>query len=245
MLVATTRTITNVAARLELTAMGTVLHAWLGRPVEAATTATKAPLLARDRDGPPLDELMDRLVAVQRTAPPAAVFQRPALRTCPPTVRMRGATSPLAPRTLVTTRLAEHSAHALDITTPLGIAYPDTVRLWHVCWLAHRSLPYAFAVAGKHAAPVRCELLAPGGRTWQFGPADAPACTVGHFGGYAVNSLDNHRPRRRKTPGPAKLITAGQELLSSFSRPRRPWLPHAPRTYSWRRPTSRQPACPW
>jgi hypothetical protein len=36
-------------------------------------------------------------------------------------------------------------------------------------------LPYAFAGAGRHAAPLRCELLAPNGQTWQFGPADAPS----------------------------------------------------------------------
>jgi uncharacterized protein (TIGR03084 family) len=161
--------------------------------VVASITDHQAPMLARDRDGPPLDELMDRLVAAERTASPAAVFQRwrtarraalAALRACPPTMRLRWAASPLAPRTLATTRLAEHWAHALDITAPLGIVYPDTVRLWHVCWLAHRSLPYAFAVAGEHVAPVRCELLAPDGQTWQFGPADAPSLIAGPAGAF-------------------------------------------------------------
>jgi hypothetical protein len=35
----------------------------------------------------------------------------------------------LKPATLATTRLAEHWAHGLDITRPLGIAFPDTARL--------------------------------------------------------------------------------------------------------------------
>jgi uncharacterized protein (TIGR03084 family) len=157
----------------------------------ASVMGNEALLLIRDRDGPPLDELMDRLVAVQRCAPPTAVFTRwqtarraalAALRDCPPTVRLRWATIPLTPRTLATTRLAEHWAHALDSTVPLGITYPDTVRLWHVAWLAHRSLPYAFAVAGEQAAPVRCELLAPDGQMWQFGPADAPSLITGPAG---------------------------------------------------------------
>ncbi|MGH3973835.1 MAG: maleylpyruvate isomerase N-terminal domain-containing protein, partial [Pseudonocardiaceae bacterium] len=103
--------------------------------VIASVTGDEASMLVRDRDGPPLDELMDRLVAVQRFAPPTAVFTRwqtarraalAALRACSPTVRLRWATIPLAPRTLATTRLAEHWAHALDITVPLGIPYPDT-----------------------------------------------------------------------------------------------------------------------
>ena len=47
---------------------------------------------------------------------------------------------PIRPATLATTRLAEHWAHGLDITVPLGISFPDTGRLRHVAWLAHRSL---------------------------------------------------------------------------------------------------------
>jgi len=159
--------------------------------VIASVTGNEAALLVRDRDRPPLDELMDQLVAEQRCAPSAAVFNRwqtarraalAALRACPSTVRLRWATIPLTPRTLATTRLAEHWAHALDVTVALGISYPDTVRLWHVAWLAHRSLPYAFAVAGEHAAPVRCELFAPDGQMWQFGPVDAPSLIAGPAG---------------------------------------------------------------
>jgi uncharacterized protein (TIGR03084 family) len=169
-----------------------VLHlAQTEEHVIASVTGSEAPALARDRDGPPLDEVMDRLVAAERTAPPTAVFERwrtarraalTALRACPPKVRLRWASIPLTPRTLATTRLAEHWAHALDITVPLGITYPDTVRLWHVAWLAHRSLPYAFTVAGKQAAPVRCELLGPNGETWRLGPPDAPSLITGPAG---------------------------------------------------------------
>src|SRR2546423_11130490 len=50
--------------------------------VLASVTGHAAPLLARDRDGPPLDELMDRLVAAQRTAPPVAGV--PPWRCAPP-----------------------------------------------------------------------------------------------------------------------------------------------------------------
>jgi uncharacterized protein (TIGR03083 family) len=158
---------------------------------------------------------MDRLVAAERTAPAAAVFQRwrtarraalAALRACPPKVRLRWATIPLTPRTLATTRLAEHWAHALDITDPLGITYPDTVRLWHVAWLAHRSLPYAFTIAGAQAAPVRCELLAPDGQTWYFGPADAPSLIAGPAGTSAASALAGYRPNDRTSPSPDRTV---------------------------------------
>jgi hypothetical protein len=46
-------------------------------------------------------------------------------------------------------RLAEHWAYGLDITGPLRVEFPDTGRLRHVAWLAHRTLPYAMTLAGE------------------------------------------------------------------------------------------------
>lgn len=68
---------------------------------------------------------------------------------------------------------------SIEEIAPLGIAYPDTVRLWHVCWLAHRSLPYVFTVAAEHAAPARCELLA----------RCAPAVHAGQHPSRAINDV--------------------------------------------------------
>ena len=61
---------------------------------------------------------------------------------------------PVKPATLTTTRLAEYWAHGLDITEPLGLDFPDTDRLRHIAWLAHRTLPYALSRAGQR--PRRC-----------------------------------------------------------------------------------------
>ncbi len=98
------------------------------------------------------------------------------------------------PGTLATTRLTEHWAHGLDITGPLGIDFPDTERLRHVAWLAHRTLPYALALGGESAAAVRCEMTAPGGSdVWSYGPADAPSSISGPAGDFcrvAVRRLD-------------------------------------------------------
>jgi uncharacterized protein (TIGR03084 family) len=102
-----------------------------------------------------------------------------ALRACPPGTRLQWVASPLSSATLATTRLAEHWAHALDVTEPLGIAYPDTARLRHIAWLAVRTLPYAFTVAGLEARPVRCELAGPDGERWEYGPADAQSRITG------------------------------------------------------------------
>jgi uncharacterized protein (TIGR03084 family) len=139
-----------------------------------------------------LDAEMDRLVREQRAAP-AAVFQRwqaarkaafTALTRADPDTPLRWAATPLRPATLATTRLAEHWAHGLDITGPLGIAFPDTARLRHIAWLAHRTLPYAFTLAGLTPQEVYCELTAPDGDTWRFGPPDAPSVVTGPAGAF-------------------------------------------------------------
>ncbi len=95
-------------------------------------------------------------------------------------------TGPVKPATLATTRLAEHWAHGLDITGPLGLDFPDTGRLRHVAWLAHRTLPYALALAGEPpTAAVRCELTDPAGsQTWRYGPPDAESVIIGPAGDF-------------------------------------------------------------
>ncbi len=108
-----------------------------------------------------------------------------ALRAADPTVARQWIDTPLKSPTLATTRLAEHWAHALDITEPLGLELPDTGRLRQIAWLAHRSLAYAFALSGQESQPVYCELIAPDGvETWQFGPADAESQILGAAGAF-------------------------------------------------------------
>ena len=130
---------------------------------------------------------MDRRVRAER-ASGAVVFGRwraarraavPALRTADPRRSLEWADAALKPKTLATTRLAEHWAHGLDITEPLGIPFPDTNRLWHIAWLAHSSLPYAFDLAGKEPGEVFCELTAPDHATWRYGPAEADSTITG------------------------------------------------------------------
>jgi uncharacterized protein (TIGR03084 family) len=104
---------------------------------------------------------------------------------------------PVKPATLATTRLTEHWAHGLDITGPLGIDFPDTERLRHVAWLAHRTLPYALALGGEPPAEVRFELTAPNGfDVWHYGPGDAGSSISGRTGDFcriAVRRLDAAR----------------------------------------------------
>lgn len=149
-----------------------------------------------------VDDWAARMVDAERAAP-AQVFARwrqardaaaGALRAADPQVPLQWVTGPVKPATLATTRLAEYWAHGLDITGPFGIDFPDTSRLWHIAWLAHRTLPYAFSLAGEAPAAVRCTLTAPDGVTvWTFGPDDAESGISGPAGAFcrvAARRLD-------------------------------------------------------
>ncbi len=135
-----------------------------------------------------VDDWAARLVEAERTAPDL-VFARwreardsavEALRAADPELPLPWVSGPVKPATLATTRLAEYWAHGLDITGPLGIDFPDTDRLRHIAWLAHRTLPYALSRAGERPAAVRCALTAPDETTtWTFGPDEADSQIIG------------------------------------------------------------------
>jgi uncharacterized protein (TIGR03084 family) len=165
----------------------------------------------RRGEGEDLDGAMDRMVRSERTNH-AATFERwrrarraavAAMQAADPERPLRWAAAPLKPRTLATTRLAEHWAHGLDIVMPLGIDFPDTDRLRHIAWLGHASLPYAFGVDGIEPQIVSCELTGPSGAVWRFGPADAPWTITGAAGAFCRVGA------RRLTPAESGLRTNG------------------------------------
>jgi uncharacterized protein (TIGR03084 family) len=162
-------------------------------------------------DDEALDAAIDRQVEAERAAAPV-VFARwraarreavATLRAADPDGRLLWAATPLKPATLATTRLAEHWAHGLDITGPLGIPFDDTARLHHIAWLGYATLPYAFALAGEEAGEVYCELIAPDGTTWTFGRPDAPSSIRGSAGEYCRVGA------RRLLPEQTSLVAAG------------------------------------
>lgn len=166
-----------------------------------------------------VDGLAEGMVAAERGLPPAALLARwreaafatpGALRAHPPGTRLPWVRTPLSPRTLATTRIAEHWAHALDITVALGIDYPDTARLRHVAWLAHRTLPYAFTVAGLTGGPVFCDLTAPDGTRWTFGDPAAPGRITGPAAEFC--RVGAHR----LTPGQTALVADGPHAADAL-----------------------------
>jgi len=130
----------------------------------------------RSERGGSATEILDRWKAARRKA-------LAALHAADPAQPMAWAAAPLKPRTLATTRLSEHWIHANDIARPLHLTYPDTDRLWHIAWLAHKTVPYAFLRAGRVNPPsLRLELTSPADEPWDYGPEDADCVVRGPAG---------------------------------------------------------------
>ena len=153
-----------------------------GRLAAALDTAA-----ATGGDAADVDAAAAVMVESERGQPPAAVLDRwrsgahtlrRALDAHAPGERVRWVVGELTARTLATTRLAETWIHTGDVAEPLGHEVVADDRLWHIARLAWRTLPYAFARAGRTlAGPVAFSLAAPGGDTWHFVP-DEPAVTT-------------------------------------------------------------------
>lgn len=111
---------------------------------------------------------------------------------------------------MATTRLAEHWAHALDIAEPLGVDYPDTDRLRHIAWLAHRTLPYGFGLAGDQPQPIYCELEAPSGDTWTYGDPAAPSRITGSAAAFCRVGA------QRLAPDESGLVADGPHAASAL-----------------------------
>lgn len=167
-----------------------VVH--LAQTEEGVAQSLATPVNAWTNRDRPLDEAVDARVHADDTAADA-VFDRwraarrasvAALDRADPEVAVQWAAAPLKPKTLATTRLAEHWAHALDICEPLSVPYGDTDRLRHVAWLGHATLPYAMDLAGLDHVPIRCTLEAPSGALWTFGPDSATAWIRGSAGAF-------------------------------------------------------------
>jgi len=140
--------------------------------------------------GPPasVDEGAAAMVAAERGADPGAVVARwsraaaaldTALGAMDLSTRVPWVAGELSARTLATTRLAETWIHGGDVAGALGATQAPSPRLRHVARLAWRTLPYAFARAGRvQAGPVAFHLTAPDGGRWDFVPDDEPRTTV-------------------------------------------------------------------
>jgi len=213
------------SAAVGWTVADVVLH--LAQSEEAVmASASGASLRAGPGSGATVDQIMDDLVRAEREEP-SRIFRRwrearrgavSALRAADPGQPMSWVEAPLKPATMATTRLAEHWAHGLDITTPLDIPFPDTDRLRHVAWLAHRSLPYAFALTGAGAQDVACDLTAPDGiARWRYGPQGADSVISGRAGAFCRVAAQRLQPEESGLQASGPHGAAALRLLRTYA----------------------------
>src|SRR5215831_19358821 len=190
---------------------------------EEAVTASAGGASLRAGPGSTVDQIMDDLVRAEREEP-SVIFRRwrearrGAVSAADPGQPMSWVEAPLKPTTMATTRLAEHWAHGLDITGPLGIPFPDTDRLRHVSWLAHRSLPYAFSLAGEGSPDVACDLTAPDGTAhWQYGPEAADSVISGPAGAFCRVAAQRLRPEESGLQASGPHGAAALRLLRTYA----------------------------
>ena len=135
-----------------------------------------------------VDDWAEQMVERERGTAPAVVLERwrtttatmrAAFARCDPSARVAWVTGTLSARTLATTRLAEAWIHTGDVQAAAGQQPSSSPRLRHIARLAWRTLPYAFAQAGRElSGPVAFELTGPAGERWDLVPEEQPATVI-------------------------------------------------------------------
>lgn len=168
----------------------------VGTAPAGASADDLAGLAVAAERGPSGKEVYDRWRA-------SSAAQAAALGACEAGTRLPWLVGELAAITLATTRLAETWIHSGDVAAGLGRELTPAARLRPIARLAWRTLPYAFAQAGKTlTGPVALRLTAPDGTTWEFDP-DTPAATT-----VSGPALDFCLVAARRTPPSETALTA-------------------------------------
>lgn len=140
----------------------------------------------------------------------SAAALRARLAGTDPRARLQWVVGTLSARTLAATRLAECWIHTTDVATALGTAVDPTPRLRHVARLAWRTVPYAFARAGRDLhGTVAVDLVGPDGTPWRFGLDEEPVTVVRGSGADFCAVAG-----RRLDPAGADLVATGPDAAA-------------------------------
>jgi uncharacterized protein (TIGR03084 family) len=162
-----------------------------------------------------VDAGAELMVRAERGAPNAELLARwretvrdltAALAAADPHARVDWVAGQLSVRTLTTTRLAEAWIHTGDVADALGVEVAPAARLEHVARLAWRTLPYAFARAGRElTGPVTFDLAGPDGAAWHYASPDAVTVVSGPGVELCLVAA------RRVEPGATDLVATGPD----------------------------------
>jgi len=104
-----------------------------------------------------------------------------------------------------TARLMETWSHGQDIADTVGVAWPSTDRLKHVCHIGVTTRRWSYMVRGMDfpGGDVRVELTAPSGELWTWGPEDAADRITGPAEDFCLVAT------QRRQPSSTSLVTEG------------------------------------
>jgi uncharacterized protein (TIGR03084 family) len=128
----------------------------------------------------------------------------------------------------ITARIMETWAHGQDVADALGVVRPPSGRLRHVAFIGARAFANSFVSHGLPVpdAPVRVELVAPDGKTWAFGPADAADVVRGPALDFCLVVTQRRHPADTalSTEGPvaAEWLTIAQAFAGPAGKGRQP-----------------------
>lgn len=156
----------------------------------------------------------DRIVQERRSMPGEAVLRwfrsargrmSEVLAGLDPKARVPWYGPDMGAASFVTARLMETWAHGQDVADALGVRRRPTDRLRHVAQIGVRALPWSFTVHGRPVptAPVRVDLLLPGGGRWTAGPEDAADVVRGDALDFCLVVT------QRRHPADVRLTTSG------------------------------------
>ena len=175
--------------------------------------ASLAPMRQGARD---VDEGADLMVDAERGAPNAELRSRwdmsanvlaSALADADPHARVDWVVGQLSVHTLATTRLAESWIHTGDVFTSVGREQLASDREQHIARLAWRTLPYAFARAGRGelSGGVTFVLMGSDGQEWRFESPDAATVVQGPAHDLCLVAA------RRRAPADTALCASGPD----------------------------------
>jgi uncharacterized protein (TIGR03084 family) len=144
---------------------------------------------------------------------------REVLSASDPHLRVEWVAGPLSARTLATTRLAETWIHTGDVAEALDIDLPPAPRLRHIARLAWRTIPYAFARAGRELhGPVAFLLRGTDGEAWDFLPDDKALTTIRGDGAELCNVAARRvEPSATSLTGEGPDVDAVLELVRTYA----------------------------
>lgn len=118
-----------------------------------------------------------------------------------------------------TARLMETWSHGQDVADTVGVAWPATQRLRHVCHIGVTTRGWSYVVRGMDfpGGDVRVELTAPSGELWTWGPEHAADRVEGSALDFCLVATQRRKPADTALVATGDLATEWLSIAQAFA----------------------------